>query len=1344
MLVSDDGVPSYLDVAMLIADIEKYDFPVVSGVSTVDSLSDDMFLGVAQNKIVESIDRGVNRKFYECLPNEFRNLGGLIKIWFEGNSFLTIRRDVLEKVHLTHPASNNPNFVIAWAEAGDLANSLYISKAGYSIYADLRVYLQHYRWSHSTPPFNILVGVKEPCLIFEEAKSKVPEVKPAHIIDEIPEKYKDLMDFYYGEARTIKICIVAEFIQENYFQWYTALNKLSNSTCRYGGWFEISKQRGHRIELSTIELTPQMMEIYSENDNYWNPIKEADYVFVYCARQNMDWEWYKAPIIVKKWMNPKSKMICQFDDELWWVWNPDHSWWDKKYNVQINQESPKKFFEETKILDVADLYLSVLNNPPWKQFTNKPVVYMPLPQIGRYTGNIVIPNVATTRGSHILQDKSLHVINEDDVKKPLIKMLATLRHSVRTASINNSLDNVISKLDIPTIYFTNRLYNKPDTVKLSDFPKRSKFLTQMKRDGYMFSLREAYIALDDNDGYVGWSRFAYECALSCVPCVGSTESIKQLFPELYTEHNDYKKQIFLINKLLNDKNFYDLVKYTAFIKATQELSDANLVTKFLKTIVWNLKYIYETEKIINLEQQEEINENVIDKNKKNDFYACYIVYNEEDKIAISLNSIVPYVDKVIVVDGAWEYFDYKEPQSTDKTKEIVERICGDKLIWVDCKKNSNNEYIPWETQVEKRNEYLKRVPIGSWMYILDSDVMVTGNIKDVFDKIKAENSYNGYNISAVKMINFYPVLSENSRETPPKVKHLIWEIEDIQKSGLTDWFKSDSEFPNNLSPVNWIGWYGPVICIYKRLKDMEYKSFHSKIYIGNKLCVTKGSWNIISENLLSVNLKFTNSFERHIASAKHKRFEYTEQRNNYLTEKRKRINYEKLIKEVITKTELKPENKPEELTETKQNIITQPKCNLPQIVNEIPTQKIIIATPFCNEEHSIDKYVESLLAIDYPKELIDIIWIENNSSDNTWELLQKYHKEITIKYNYNSFILRQKTCDLYPSIQKQGLDEYGQTGCGGKIGKGNSYETRKYRPIHQLGIWNDMLLELTTKHDYILYIFADVIVPPNLVKQFITDFKAYPDAGWFGGVMHKRYPRHIRNEEQNPMYYGLASPYLKIENPQKNDPFIILNPAYPYGVRGITEEEIIAKQMKGEFIFEICCSGHVFMIPLNVVSKGFKFILAPLETGLACERFLNNMGLKMYCDSSLYVKHISVDGKIYRHNLTDLTDKQKQIIESLKVEPIVKPEIKKEKEITIDERLQMKFIEYQLYLLKKEQDIPNRPSEGTTMLDNVTRSIITSIDWDIMYGKWKPILDNPELCKELKRKAKNIFYGVKE
>ena len=56
--------------------------------------------------------------------------------------------------------------------------------------------------------------------------------------------------------------------------------------------------------------------------------------------------------------------------------------------------------------------------------------------------------------------------------------------------------------------------------------------------------------------------------------------------------------------------------------------------------------------------------------------------------------------------------------------------------------------------------------------------------------------------------------------------------------------------------------------------------------------------------------------------------------------------------------------------------------------SQLPTVGIII--PCWNEEKTVSRTLDSLLAADYPREKLEVIIVDDGSKDNTWEAVQKY------------------------------------------------------------------------------------------------------------------------------------------------------------------------------------------------------------------------------------------------------------------------------------------------------------------------------------------------------------------
>ena len=54
------------------------------------------------------------------------------------------------------------------------------------------------------------------------------------------------------------------------------------------------------------------------------------------------------------------------------------------------------------------------------------------------------------------------------------------------------------------------------------------------------------------------------------------------------------------------------------------------------------------------------------------------------------------------------------------------------------------------------------------------------------------------------------------------------------------------------------------------------------------------------------------------------------------------------------------------------------------------TPELSVVLPCYNESETIGKTIESLLKLDYPKEMIEIILVDDKSSDNSAEVAKRY------------------------------------------------------------------------------------------------------------------------------------------------------------------------------------------------------------------------------------------------------------------------------------------------------------------------------------------------------------------
>ena len=218
-------------------------------------------------------------------------------------------------------------------------------------------------------------------------------------------------------------------------------------------------------------------------------------------------------------------------------------------------------------------------------------------------------------------------------------------------------------------------------------------------------------------------------------------------------------------------------------------------------------------------------------------YATYIVYNNEPTIRRSLESIFPYVEKVIAVDGAYSNFPHEKPQSTDGTKELFHELCEDKLIWVDC------EGEPWPTQIGKRSEYVKRVPDGRWFMVMDGDMIIKGKIREGFRF--AENS--DHTCIGIRLINRTPLWDGPYADSGRHKYALI--PEDAWKD------------------IEWEEVLGVAPSLHKKRENMKYLGHHSRLRVNGRI-----TWRTqaVLEDVWTVNLNKEMGWERWQANLEYK------------------------------------------------------------------------------------------------------------------------------------------------------------------------------------------------------------------------------------------------------------------------------------------------------------------------------------------------------------------------------------------------------------------------------------------------------------------------------------------
>jgi len=97
-------------------------------------------------------------------------------------------------------------------------------------------------------------------------------------------------------------------------------------------------------------------------------------------------------------------------------------------------------------------------------------------------------------------------------------------------------------------------------------------------------------------------------------------------------------------------------------------------------------------------------------------YGCISAYNEEWNISKAVGSLRGKVDRIVLVDGAYEGFEMRHPRGLACSRDCT----------VQCAVESGADFIilpgryKWCDEIQKRNAYLIAQP-GDYYFVLDSD-----------------------------------------------------------------------------------------------------------------------------------------------------------------------------------------------------------------------------------------------------------------------------------------------------------------------------------------------------------------------------------------------------------------------------------------------------------------------------------------------------------------------------------------------------------------------------------------------------------------------------------------------
>lgn len=250
---------------------------------------------------------------------------------------------------------------------------------------------------------------------------------------------------------------------------------------------------------------------------------------------------------------------------------------------------------------------------------------------------------------------------------------------------------------------------------------------------------------------------------------------------------------------------------------------------------------------------------------------------------------------------------------------------------------------------------------------------------------------------------------------------------------------------------------------------------------------------------------------------------------------------------------------------------------------------ITIGTLVRNRAWVLPYFLSHIENIDYPKNLIDCIFVVNDSTDNSLEILKQF--KLKNEKLYNRIII-----DVYNRNAPIDVREI---------------KTRdNYIYDHLATLRNYLMSKIKT--DKFLSVDSDILVPSNIISNLISQDKEIISSLIYNGYLISpnspwKYPNimnvatHIKNGDQ------WMNVYAHIQN------YYIKN----------------AENLKEDKIIEVDLTGAVLLIDKEVFKKAKYGYHSCGEDAIFCEE-AKKLNYKIYCNIGLFSKHIMNESMLQR------------------------------------------------------------------------------------------------------------------
>ena len=254
--------------------------------------------------------------------------------------------------------------------------------------------------------------------------------------------------------------------------------------------------------------------------------------------------------------------------------------------------------------------------------------------------------------------------------------------------------------------------------------------------------------------------------------------------------------------------------------------------------------------------------------------------------------------------------------------------------------------------------------------------------------------------------------------------------------------------------------------------------------------------------------------------------------------------------------------------------------------------RILVFAPVHNREIFLPHYLKHLLTQTYPKHLMSMYFIVNNSTDNTYKILKQFKEENSSHYeNIKIEIFN------YPNKSKI---------TNNKPDDRSSEHRFKY--IYSwLSLLRNKGMEECVKgnYDYIFSCDSDILLCKQAIQRLLDNKKDYCAGLIYNGYLHR--------PDSEPMSYNMIANAYRFPNIMKKETETHYVHISNYKVKNPH------KMDKGTLI-EVDYTGAVFLASQDVC-KVMKYAHHKIGEDLPASLSAINAGYTLYCDVSLFNVH---------------------------------------------------------------------------------------------------------------------------